>query len=244
MFQKRLQKDKPIILSEFLYPLFQAYDSVAMDVDLEIGGNDQTFNMLRGRDLMNKLKNKEKFVLTTKLLEDPFGKKMGKTEGNAINLDDSPKNMYGKIMSWPDSFIFLGFELCTNLSLEQVEEIKKQKNNPGDDKAKLAGEIVSIHHSKISAQKAQREFNQVFKKKQAPSDIKTYPKKELESSRNIANALTHMGLVSSNSEAKRLVGQGAVRVDNKVINNWKQKIVPQKGTIIKVGKRRFIKLVE
>src|SRR4030043_655259 len=127
MFQERIKKDKPIYLHEFFYPLAQAYDSVAMDVDLEIGGNDQTFNMLCGRQLMKALKNKEKFVLTTKLLNDPSGKKMGKTEGNIINLDEKPNEMYGKIMSWPDSLIFPGFELCTDLSIEEVNQIKKKK---------------------------------------------------------------------------------------------------------------------
>ena len=108
MFQKRAQEGRDILLHEFLYPLFQSYDSIAMDVDLEVGGNDQSFNMLRGRDLMKKMKNKEKFVMALKLLADPSGKKMGKSEGNFIALDDSPKEIFGKIMSWPDSLIEIG----------------------------------------------------------------------------------------------------------------------------------------
>jgi tyrosyl-tRNA synthetase len=241
MFRKRIKQDKLIFLSEFLYPLIQAYDSVVMDVDLEIGGNDQMFNMLRGRDLMRKLKNKEKFVLTTKLLADPRGQKMGKTEGNVINLDEKPKEMFGKIMAWPDSFIFLGFELCTDLSLEEIDKIKKQKNNPRDNKARLAREIVGIHHSKLAALKAEREFNKVFKEKKAPSKLKSYklPVKKL----SILDLLVKSKLVPSKSEAKRLIIQGAVKIDNKIIKNWKQKITPKKGVILQVGKRRFIKLI-
>ena len=125
MFQERIKQGKEIYVNEFLYPIFQAYDSVTMDVDIEIGGNDQTFNMLAGRTLMKKIKNKEKFVLTIKLLVDPAGKKMGKTEGNMINLDEKADNMYGQIMSWPDELINLSFELCTNIPIKETKKIKK-----------------------------------------------------------------------------------------------------------------------
>ncbi len=243
MFQKRIKKDKPIVLAEFLYPLFQAYDSVAMDIDLEVGGNDQTFNMLRGRDLIDKLKNKEKFVVTTKILEDSTGKKMGKTEGNVINLNETPKEMYGKVMSWPDSLIFLGLELCTDLSLKEIEKIKKQKNNPRDDKAKLAREIVSIYHSKTVAEKTEKEFNRVFKQKKTPSEIKTFSRNELKGISDTATILTATDLASSKTEAKRLIIQGAVKIDNKVIKDWKQKIPLKKGMVIQAGKRRFRKIV-
>ncbi len=241
MFQKRLEKDKPILLPEFLYPLFQAYDSVAMDVDLEIGGNDQTFNMLRGRDLMDKIKNKEKFVLTTKLLTDPSGQKMGKTEGNIIGLDESPKEMFGQIMAWPDSLIFSGFELCTDFSLDEIDKIKKQKNNPRNDKARLAREIVSIHHSKLAAQKAEKEFNRVFKEKQIPSQVTSY---KLQVTRiNILDLLVKTKLAPSKSEAKRLVEQGAVKIDKQVIEDWRKEISIKGGSVLQVGKRKFIKLI-
>ncbi len=243
MFQKRLDKDKPIVLAEFLYPLFQAYDSVAMDIDLEIGGNDQTFNMLRGRDLMNKLKNKQKFVLTTKLLEDPTGKKMGKTEGNVVNLNDDPKQIYGKIMSWPDSLIFLGFELCTPFSLKEINELKEQGNNPRDDKAKLAQQIVTVHYGKRSAQKAEQEFNRVFKQKKVPLDMKTYSRNKLNGISDIATILTKTNLASSKAEAKRLIEQGAVKLNDKPIKDWEYKITLKKGAILKVGKRKFIQFV-
>lgn len=234
MFRKRLREDKQILLSEFLYPLFQAYDSVAMEVDLEIGGNDQTFNMLCGRDLMRKLKNKEKFVLTTKLLTDPQGQKMGKTEGNMINLDEDPKEMYGKIMAWPDSLINSGFELLTDV--KEIGQIK-----PRDAKAKLAREIVGIHHNKKTASDAEREFNRIFKEKRVPSQIPT--KRMSVKKIVIVDLLIKTNLASSKSEAKRLIGQGAVKLDNLIIKDWQKKITPKKGVIIRVGKRRFIKLI-
>lgn len=240
MFRERIKKDKLIFLAEFLYPLTQAYDSIAMDVDLEIGGNDQTFNMLRGRDLMKALKNKEKFVLTTKMLADPRGQKMGKTEGNVINLDELPKEMFGKIMAWPDSLIFPGFELCTDLSMDEISKIKKQKNNPRDNKAKLAYEIVFIHHSSAAARRAEREFNRIFKEKKAPSSVKSF---KVSGKTNILDLLVKTKLAPSKSEAKRLVQQKAIKLDNRIIKDWKQKITPKKGAILKVGKRRFIKLI-
>lgn len=240
MFRERIKKDKLIFLAEFLYPLTQAYDSIAMDVDLEIGGNDQTFNMLRGRDLMKALKNKEKFVLTTKMLADPRGQKMGKTEGNVINLDELPKEMFGKIMAWPDSLIFPGFELCTDLSMDEISKIKKQKNNPRDNKAKLAYEIVFIHHSSAAARRAEREFNRIFKEKKAPSSVKSF---KVSGKTNILDLLVKTKLAPSKSEAKRLVKQKAVKLDNRIIKNWQQKITPKKGAILRVGKRRFIKLI-
>jgi tyrosyl-tRNA synthetase len=243
MFKQRIKSNKTIVLSEFMYPLFQAYDSVAMDVDLEVGGNDQTFNMLRGRDLMKNLRNKEKFVLTTKLLIDSRGEKMGKTEGNVINLDESPKEMFGKIMAWPDSLIFPGFELCTDLSATKISEIKKQKNNPRDDKERLAREIVSIHHSKKSASAAEKEFNRVFKEGKKPTDIPEAKVKDKLSSTSAI--LVETGLASSRSAASRLIEQGAVdiEIDGVIINKYREKeIAPKKGMIIRVGKRRFIKL--
>ncbi len=251
MFRERIKKDRLIFLPEFLYPLAQAYDSVVMDVDLEIGGNDQTFNMLRGRDLMKKLKNKEKFVLTTKLLIDPSGRKMGKTEGNMINLDEKPEEMYGKIMSWPDSLIIPGLELCTDLSIKEVKKIEKKiknkKINPRDAKAKLAREIVTIHHNKTAAQKAEKEFNRVFREGNKPTNIPGVPKDKFKEGVNLTSTvLVETGLASSRSAADRLIEQGAVDVETNgvVIKKYKEKeIVLKKGMIIRGGKRKFIRLI-
>jgi tyrosyl-tRNA synthetase len=242
MFQERIKASEDISVPEFLYPILQAYDSVSMDVDMEIGGNDQTFNMLAGRTLMRKMKNKEKFVLTTKLLTDPTGKKMGKTEGNMINLDDNPGDMYGKIMSWPDELIGLGFELCTKASLTEIGQIKSQ--NPRDAKARLAKEIVKIYHGEKEAEKAEEEFNKVFRNKELPSDIPVFETSRKEYS--VLDLLSDTKLVSSKNEAKRLVEGNAVEIisgENKTkILDWKTEVRLEDGIIIRIGSRRFVKI--
>lgn len=244
LFDRRLKAGNPIALHEFLYPLMQAYDSVAMNVDGELGGNDQTFNMLAGRDLMKALKGKEKFVLTTKLLTDPTGKKMGKTEGNMITLSDSPAEMFGKVMSWPDTAILLGFELCTNATMPELTDLKKMLDsgvNPRDLKAQLGKEIVTLYHSKQKAVEAETEFNKIFQAKDAPDTLPevTLQKQEY----NIIDLILAANLLSSKSEAKRLVEQGGVKLDNKTINSWKTNLRPVTGVVLKVGKRKFAKLI-
>jgi tyrosyl-tRNA synthetase len=236
MFQNRIKKGKDIRLHEFLYPIFQAYDAVSMNVDVQIGGNDQTFNMLAGRTLMRKIKNKEKFVLTTKLLVDFKGKKMGKTEGNMINLDEKPKEIYGKIMNWPDDLINIGFELCTEVSMDEVKKL----TDPRTAKARLAREIVAIYHSKKEAIKAEKEFDKVFKEHKKPEKIPEIKiqKKELA----ILDLLTKAKLAQSKAEAKRLVEQGGVKINDKKIENWKENIKIKSGLIIQVGPRKFIKI--
>jgi len=157
MFQKRLGQDRNIYLHEFLYPLIQGYDSVHLNVDLEVGGSDQMFNMLIGRDLMKKLKNKEKFVLTTKLLVDSRGEKIGKTTGNALFLNTSPNEMYGGVMSFPDEIVPLSFELLTLLPLQPIKSLEKELNSM-DLKKKLAFEIVKMYHSEKDAKKCGKIF--------------------------------------------------------------------------------------
>jgi len=244
MFQERLKQGKPIYRHEFLYPLAQAYDSVEMDIDLEVGGNDQTFNMLCGRDLMKALKNKEKFVLTTKLLVDPSGKKMGKTEGNMVALDAEPNQMYGLIMSWPDELILLGLELCTDVSMTEIiqtgKQIKDGKANPRNIKARLAREIVSIHHSKKSALGAEKEFNRVFQKREKPSEMPVF--KLSGRKYNILDLLVKTKLTFSKAEARRLVEQGAVKIDGKVIKDWRAEIDIKDRMIIQAGKRKFVQI--
>ena len=147
MFKKRIQEERPIYIHEFMYPLMQGYDSVAMNVDGEVGGNDQTFNMLAGRDLLKQIKNKEKFVIAMKLLVDPTGKKMGKSEGNMVSLDQTPEDMFGKVMSWPDDMIVPAFEIVTDVSIETITDIKHKLStgeNPKHFKVKLASEIVNL----------------------------------------------------------------------------------------------------
>ena len=165
MFEKRMSEGKPVYLHEFLYPLMQGYDSVAMDVDGEIGGNDQTFNMLAGRDLAKSMSGKDKFVVTTKLLVDQDGKKMGKTEGNMVSLDQTPSDMFGKVMSWPDELIPTGFELLTDVSMDEVKTLGRglrEGSNARDAKAKLAEEIVASIYGKGKAGEAREQFFSTF----------------------------------------------------------------------------------
>lgn len=246
MFQKRIKAGKDIHLHEFLYPIFQAYDAVSMDVDMQIGGNDQTFNMLAGRILMKKLKNKEKFVLTTKLLTDPTGKKMGKTEANMINLDESSKEMYGKIMKWPDSLINMGFELCTKVSVDEVKKII----NPRNAKARLAFEVVKLYHSEEKAKKAEEEFNRIFKEKKTPSKMPIFiaPKNEYQ----ILDFLIWLNLAKSKGEARRLIAQGGIKIiketknkkqETRILKDWQGEIKMEGGMIVQVGKRKFVRIV-
>lgn len=244
MFKKRIEDGKDLYLHEFLYPLAQAYDSVAMDVDLEVGGNDQMFNMLAGRTLMKKMKNKEKFVLTTKLLVDPTGQKMGKTEGKMVALDEKPNEMFGQIMAWSDEIITLGLELCTDMPMAEVNQIKEQikenKMNPRDAKARLARELVSIHHSKQASIKAEKEFIRIFKDKDKPTNIPIFRAKPEKT--KLIDLLTESKLASSKGEARRLIEQGGVKIDNKVIKDPTAEIIPKNNTTLQVGKRNFIQI--
>tara|TARA_Y100000310_G_C20700403_1_gene829212 strand:- start:128 stop:1297 length:1170 start_codon:yes stop_codon:yes gene_type:complete len=235
MFQKRIKAGKDILVHEFLYPIFQAYDSVSMNVDLEIGGNDQIFNMLAGRTLVKKIKNKEKLVLATKLLIGPEGKKMGKTEGNIISLDEKPEQMYGKIMAWPDSIIYLGFEILTDLPLNKIKT-----THPRQAKARLAREVISVLYNKKTAQEAEKEFYRVFKEKKPSSNMPTVflRQKKL----NILDLLIKTKMTSSKSEAKRLIKQKGVKVNKQIQEDWTKIIEIKKGSIVQIGKRKFTKI--
>ena len=242
MFDKRLKEGKPIYINEFMYPLMQAYDSVAMNVDGEIGGNDQTFNMLCGRDLMKTMKNKEKFVITVKLLEDNSGKKMGKTEGNMAALSDSEDEMYGKIMSWTDGLIVSGFELCTNVSMDEIENIKKEllssRVNPRDYKMKLAREVVSIYHGEKKAKKAEEDFIKTFQKNEIPTEIEN-----IKAQKNdlLIDIFLLNKIVSSKGEFRRLIEGGAITnldLDKKVSLTT----VKVESGVYRIGKKRFCKI--
>ncbi|MDP2708947.1 MAG: tyrosine--tRNA ligase [bacterium] len=246
MFQNRLKEGKDINLNEFLYPVFQAYDSVTMDVDMEIGGNDQTFNMLAGRTLMRKMKNKEKFVLTSKLLTDPTGKKMGKTEGNMINLDEPAEEMYGKIMSWPDELISTAFEICTNVAMSEVAKIKDElragKTNPRDIKMKLAFEVVKIYHGEKKAEAAEEYFVKTVQQKEIPEEVRS-EKLEVRSM-NVAELLVEVKLAGSKGEARRLIEQGGVKVDGETVKDINKVIkITEAGILLQKGKRGFVRVV-
>jgi tyrosyl-tRNA synthetase len=241
MFEKRMKESKPVYLHEFLYPLMQGYDSVAMDVDMEIGGNDQTFNMLAGRTLMKEMKGREKFVLTTALLEDASGRKMGKTEGNMITFDDSPEDMYGKVMSWTDGMIIPGFRLCTDVTvseIDRIEDLIKKGGNPVEYKHRLAGEVVALFHSPKAASAASAHFLKVHKSREVPDDI---PGLRAEKGMTLVDALAASGLVSSKTEARRQIRQGGVKVDGKAVKDIDAKV--KKGSTVQKGKRHFVRIV-
>lgn len=246
MFQERLKTEKPIYLHEFLYPLAQGYDSVAMNVDLEVGGNDQMFNMLCGRDLQKNLKNKEKFVMTTKLLADDTGKKMGKTEGNVVNLDEVPRDMFGQIMAWADGLIIPGFELCTNLPKEELAEIKERMkdsdNNPRDFKLKLAYEITKINYGEDEARNARDYFVKTFSQKEIPENIQAIPSPAPNIS--IIDYIVETGLARSKSDARRKIEQGGVYIDGERITSVSFRLDSEihNGKVMKVGKKDFVRI--
>lgn len=238
MFQKREKEGKDTYLNEFLYPLMQGYDSVFMDVDLEIGGSDQLFNMMTGRDLMRKLKAKEKFVMTTKLLVDKEGNKVGKTTGTALFLDASANDFYGGIMSFPDEVISLAFELLTTVSLSDIRKFA----NPMDLKKKLAFEVVKGYFSGPSAKNAQKNFEEVFQKRNIPHNVPTFV--TAQQTYNIIDLLIDCHLCVSKSEAKRLIKQKSVDLEGRTIKDLQKKILIKNGAIIRAGKKRFVKIVK
>ena len=234
MFQERLKKNEPIYLHEFLYPIAQAEDSVVMDVDLEVGGNDQLFNMMAGRTLVKAVRGKEKFVLTTKLLVDKEGKKVGKTTGNALFLDSTPENFYAGIMSFPDETIYLGFELLTELPLGGLKE--KIEKDPMKQKKRLAFEIVKLLWGEEKAKISEKTFEKTFQERTPTFDIK------VKAEENLAKTIVPFSPRQSISSAKELIRQKAVDVNGKTVTEPGAKI--KVGDKIKVGERIFLKVSE
>lgn len=241
MFQKRISEGKDLYINEFLYPVLQGYDSVAMEVDGEVGGNDQTFNMLMGRDLLKRMKNKEKFVVSNKLLVDVSGKKMGKTEGNMVTLNETPDDMFGKIMGWSDGLIVPALELCTKVSFEEIEKVKKDllNGNPKDSKVKLAFEVVKIYHGEELAKKAVENFEKTFSKKETPDDL---PELAVVKGEELMEVVLKNKVLSSKSEFKRLIDEGAVSIlpEGDKIEDFHFKI--EKDLVIKLGKHKFLNI--
>ena len=235
MFQERLKKNSPIYLHEFLYPLMQGYDSVKLGVEAEIGGNDQTFNMLMGRTMAKRL-GREKFVITVKLLTDPTGKKMGKTEGNMVTLADNPNEMYGKVMSWSDTMIMSGFEICTALPLTDLAQSCQQ--NPRDAKMALAKELVRIYHGPEAATTAETYFIDTFQRQAIPEEILTV---SASAGDLLADILVAAKLVDSKSDFKRLVlGRGIGLESGEPVLDPFHKV--SHTAVFKIGKKRFIKV--
>jgi len=244
MFQARIEEGREIYIHEFLYPILQGYDSVMLKADLTIIGEDQLFNELIGRYYQEVFHQDPQCIITTTITPGLDGReKQSKSLGNYIAILDKPAEKYGKIMSIPDNLIIPYFKVYTKLSLEEVGRIEKDLKsgvNPRDMKARLAYEIVKIYHGEKKAKEAEREFEKIFRKKEIPSKIKTIKIKRQKIS--IIDLLVRVNLASSKSEARRMVEQNAVKIDKKLINDWREMIDLRKGMIIQVGKRRFIRL--
>ncbi len=240
-FQKRLKENKPISFLELFYPLMQGYDSVHLKADVEIGGTDQKFNMLVGRNLQRAYNQEPQIVITMPLLEGTDGvQKMSKSFGNYIGITESARDMFGKIMSVSDKLMWKYYELLTDISLKEISDMKDNMH-PMDAKAKLAREIVTTYHSKKEAEKAEKEFGRIFKAKGVPEDIKIYTTRGNQKVW-IVELLEKQNLASSRSEARRLIKQGAVKIDGNRVSDENLKFNPKNNSIIQVGKRRFLKI--
>lgn len=251
-FNKRMEKELPIYLHELLYPVMQAYDSVALKADVELGGTDQKFNLLTARDLQIVFQQEPQIVITMPLLEGTDGtRKMSKSYGNYIGITEPPAEMFGKIMSIPDEFISRYYDLVLFYPSEKVknirEELEKGTRHPAKVKRELAERIIEFYYSEKDAKKARKEFDRVFKHQELPSDIPDFKVTEDIYNQSgkiwIVRLLKKAELVSSNSEARRLISQGGVKLDGKVIEDDNFEWVPDNGQVVRVGKRRFIKLV-
>lgn len=242
-FAKRLAEDKPVGLHEFLYPLLQGMDSVAVKADVELGGNDQYFNLLAGRTLQKKYGQEPQDVMTFELIEGTDGRKMSKSYNNAIYLLDSPDEKFGKVMSIEDELIIRYMTLVTDIEFDEIAKIEKklaEGMNPREAKVILAKALVARYHGEKAADEALAKFEQVFVKNEIPTDIpetlvmdKNWPLVEL---------MLFANLVPSKTEARRLIEQGGVRVDGAVIGDRDAVIRPKNGVVIQVGKRKYIKL--
>ena len=235
MFQERLKKGQDIYTNEFLYPVMQAYDSVAMDVDLEVGGKDQMFNMMMGRKLMRNMLKKEKFVMTTKLLEDKFGVKIGKTEGNAIALDDKPEDLFGKIMSFPDEVIAQCFESLTSIPMQEIPN-----KDPLKDKKRLAFEIVKDLNDEKEAKRAEEAWENTFQKKEIPDEMTEIKGKVGEM---LSEVLVKNKVLPSKSEWRRLVAGKAIHDLSKNENITDVDLKLSADLTLKIGKKKFIKVL-
>lgn len=236
MFQERLKQGQDINTTEFLYPVMQAYDSVAMEVDLEVGGRDQMFNMMMGRKLMKQILKKEKFVMTTILLEDSQGVKIGKTEGNAIALDDNPEDLFGKIMAFPDEVIGSCFKALTTVPIQKIPN-----QNPLEDKKRLAFEIVKDLNNEKKAVAAQTNWENTFQKKEIPDEMEEI---KADSGELLSEVLVKNKILPSKSEWRRLVLGRGVHDLGKDSTITDQNIKVTENLTLKIGKKRFLKIVK
>ena len=243
--KNELVDEDPISPNEFLYPIMQGYDSVMLDVDFEIGGNDQLFNMLCGRKLQKAFNKREKAVLTTKIILGTDGRKMSKTYGNCIYLDTEPKDMFGQIMTVNDNLLGDYFECCTDVPMDEVKKIIK--GDPRSAKVRLAKEIVTLYHDEKAAEEASKAFDKVFTDKEVPDDMTEIKVKK---GTKVIDVIVENKLVSSKSEARRVIEQGGVKLNDKAVDSIdtevEEGLTPEalaKGVTLKVGKRKFLKVI-
>lgn len=241
MFQERQRKGQPVTLTEFIYPVLQAYDFATMDAEVQVGGTDQTFNMLAGRELAKKLGTGEKFVVTTRLLCGTDGRKMSKSFGNTIGVTEAPAEMYGKLMSVRDELIAEYYELAAGVDASAPELRSRVESDPRGAKAAMAHEVVTFYHGAVAAEQAARAFDARFRDGELPTDIEERTPSVLHEEK-LAFFLVDLGLATSKSEATRLIQQGGVVVDGVRIEDPYAVLTPYGGMVIQVGKRRVIKI--
>ncbi len=245
-FKKRFNEGRPITILEFLYPLLQAYDSVYLKADIELGGTDQKFNLLMGRQLMKQHGMQEQVVIMMPLLEGLDGvQKMSKSLGNYIGINEPANDIFGKIMSINDELMIKYYELLSHISLEQFnllkEGIKNGSINPRDAKEALAMEIVERYHGRQEAERARENFERIFRKRDIPDDIQTIEIEEEQEGVWLPKILKEQGLVKSTSEAIRLIKQGGIKLNNETVSDSDKKLT--KGEyLLKIGKRKFLRV--
>lgn len=242
-FYNRYKEGKPISMIEFMYPLIQGYDSVILKADVEIGGTDQKFNLLVGRDLQKEYGQEAQIIMTLPLLEGTDGvNKMSKSLGNYIGINEEPGQIFGKVMSIPDNMIVKYFELLTDVPMDEIKKYEKQMKdgeNPRNIKVTLAKTIVSQYHSKEDGDKAFEEFERVFKDKGLPDDIEEF---KLSGDMTILDVLVNSKVLTSKSEVRRMVQQNAVSIDGEKVSSETMTLKSGEEKIIKVGKRKFLKV--
>ena len=245
-FTKRYKDGVPISVHEFLYPLAQGYDSVHLQSDVELGGTDQKFNLLVGRDLQKEAGQSPQIIITTPILEGTDGvEKMSKSYDNYIGLTDSPSEIYGRTLSIPDSLIGRYFELATKISSEKLiaikDDLEQGVSNPRDLKRELARELVALYHDNDAALTAEKEFDALFIQKDEPDDMPEY---RLAESEKLIGIMVKNGMVASNGEGKRMISQGGVRLDKEKVDDIHSTIEPGKNVVLKVGKRKFLRIIK
>ena len=242
-FHQRLEENRPLALHEVMYPLVMAYDSVALEADVELGGTDQKFNLLMGRNLQREYGQESQIAVITPLMEGTDGvQKMSKSLGNYIGINEPPQEIFGKVMSISDELMWRYYELCTDLSSAEITSLRESERNPRDLKAELAKHLVADFHSEADARKAEDEFNAMFRNKQAPDSVE---ERALPSGMwKLPKLLVELGMVSSMAEARRMIEQGGVYVEGerRTQNDFEVDLAADRSYLVQVGKRRFARV--